>query len=161
MKLKYERQSTTSGKRLVPGLLTSPLWAFRDDRQVDRLPTGFRCTDPGMVLGRYVSGCVQVCMQGEPALSALEVASGPPVVPRRVSTTRALLRGMSRVYRNHRTTPFLGLVLDEAAQLGEFPAMHAAGCFGLPPDLSVLADVGQILDHDRRAGRNRPDDLLG
>ena len=37
---------------------------------------------------------------------------------------------MSRVNRNHRTTPFLGFVLDKGFELRERPAMHAAAGFG-------------------------------
>jgi HD-GYP domain-containing protein (c-di-GMP phosphodiesterase class II) len=52
---------------------------------------------------------------------------------------------------SHRTTPFLGFVRHERRDLRERPAMDAAAGFGLLADLRPLADVLQVLKHNRCA----------
>jgi hypothetical protein len=56
---------------------------------------------------------------------------------------------MSRINRNHRTTAFLGLVLDFGFQTGEGPAMHPAPGSGAPFGLHSVADVFEVFQDNR------------
>src|SRR5258706_2138749 len=82
----------------------------------------------------------------------------------RMPTAATCLRGMSRIDRDHRTTPFLGLVLDFGFETQKRPAMHAA--FGLPlfgGTLALpgpLADVVKVFQHDRITRAGAGHDLL-
>src|SRR5262249_48552935 len=67
----------------------------------------------------------------------------------------------SRINRNHRTTPSLGLVPDKALELGERPGVHPALGFSTPFGLHPLADVLEVFHYDRRAWLDRLNDLLG
>src|SRR5262245_29740117 len=75
-------------------------------------------------------------------------------------TAATLLRGMSRIDRNHRTTPFLCLVHDKALELGKRPAMKPAAGFGSFLDLRPLAYIRQVLKHDGVTLFHRLNNLL-
>jgi hypothetical protein len=67
---------------------------------------------------------------------------------------------MSRVNRNHRTTPFFGFVLNKTSELGKRPPVNTTAHCGLSSDLGALPNIGQTLDHDGTAGFNRADNLF-
>src|SRR5687767_5041980 len=98
---------------------------MRRDRLPDGQPAGTGYTDPGTVLGRDVARRAEVGVQAEPARPTDEQRSGPAVVPRRVTTAGALLRGQPGIDPGHRTTASFGLIPDELADLGERPAVYA------------------------------------
>ncbi len=68
---------------------------------------------------------------------------------------------MSRVNRNHRTAPFLGLVLDKTLELRERPRVDPPLRFGLAPHPRPCADVFKVFQHERSARLDRAHDLLG
>jgi hypothetical protein len=113
-----------------------------------------------MVLGRSIPRRIEVGMQLKAARATHKTATGTAVGAGRMPTAATHLRGMSRVDRNHRTTPFLGFVPDKALQLRKRPAMHTPAGVRFAPDLRALAYVGQVFQHDRRTRLDRRHDLL-
>jgi hypothetical protein len=118
----------------------------RVGRGHDRLvaqPTGRGSAPTSTVLGRNVTSRIQVGIEMKSTLPTDEYALRTAVGAGRMPTAATSLRGMSRIDRDHRTTPFLGLVLDFAFETGERPAMHAA--FGLPLFARTLALLCPLL----------------
>jgi hypothetical protein len=68
---------------------------------------------------------------------------------------------VSRVNRDHRTAPFLSLVLDKTLELCERPRVHPSLRFALAPQLGSRADSFQLFQHDRSARLDRAHNLLG
>jgi hypothetical protein len=117
----------------------------------DRLvaqPTGSGSAPTGTVLGRDVTSSIQVGIEMQSTLPTCELALRTAVVAGTMPTPAACLGGMSRIDRDHRTTPFLGLVLDFRFETGEWPAMHppfGQPLFGRPRSLlRALADVFEV-----------------
>ena len=106
-----------------------------------------------MVLGRDISGRVEVCMQLKATLATHKATARTAVVAGVMPTPTAGLGGMSRINRDHRTAPFFGLVRDKGAQLRKGPAMHAARGFGLTLDGGAGADVSQVFNDEGCARR--------
>lgn len=131
------------------------------DRHVDRVPTHVGYTGLGTVLGRNVSRGIQVGMQGEPALSALEHGARTAVVLCCVSTARALLRGMPGINPDHRTTAFFGFVLDELFDLSKGPSVDPPLGFGVPFCFNPSSNVGQVFQNDGPSRGGCSDDLFG
>src|SRR5439155_23916715 len=99
----------------------------------DRLvaqPTSRGYAPTGTVLGRDVASGIQIGIETHATLPTPKIALRTAVVAGGMPTAATALRGMSRVNRNHRTTSFLGLVLNLGLETQKRPAMHAA--FGLP-----------------------------
>ena len=113
-----------------------------------------------MVLGRDITRRVEVRMQLKATHPTHKPATGTAVVAGDMPTAATGLRGMPGVNPSHRTTPFLGFVRNKRLQLRKRPAMHPATGFGALADLRALADVRQVLQHQRCAGRRRLDNLL-
>ena len=90
-------------------------------------------------------------MQLEATRATHKATTRPAVVPCGVSASGAVLRGMSRVNRNHPTPPFFGFVRDQASELGKRPRVNTPLGFGPLLGLHSLADVGQVLDNHRPA----------
>ena len=137
------------------------------DWLVDWQPTGTRCTGTGMVqtqdvasLRRNIARRIEVSMQLDATGTTDKTATGSAVVAGGMPTAATGLRGMSRVNRNHRTTPSLGFVQGKGFELGKRPAMHAAAGFGALPDLRALPNVGQVFQHNRSARFDCRNDLL-
>src|SRR5215212_7555977 len=100
------------------------------DWLVDMQPTSITYSDTGMVLGRNIARRIEVSMQLKAAGTTDKTATGSAVVAGGMPTAATGLRGMSRVNRNHRTTPSLGFVQGKGFELSERPTMHAAAGFG-------------------------------
>jgi hypothetical protein len=113
-----------------------------------------------MVLCRTIASGIEVGMQFNPAVPTHKPATRTAVVAGGVPTAATHLRGMSRVNRNHRTTPFFGFVLYKGFQLSERPAMNTALGLGLVSAFHPLADIGQVFNYNRRTRLRRTDDLL-
>src|SRR5215212_1453588 len=96
------------------------------DWLVDMQPTSITYSDTGMVLGRNIARRIEVRMQLEATGTTDKTATGSAVVAGGMPTAATGLRGMSRVNRNHRTTPSLGFVRDKGFELGKRPAMNTA-----------------------------------
>ena len=131
------------------------------DRHVDRVPAQSGHAALSTVLGCDVAGRVQVGVKSESTFPAFERCPGTTVVLRYVTTARASLRGMSRVNPDHRTAPFLSLVLDETFDLSEGPTVEPSFSFGLLFGPHTLTDIGQVFQHDCATSGNGLDDLLG
>jgi len=99
------------------------------DRLVDRQPAGQGFTETGKVIVTNVSGCVQICIQGEVALLALEDALAPPVGPGRVPAPTALLAGVARTDEVDKNSRQIGLVEKESSQSGKTPGMEPPSLF--------------------------------
>src|SRR5438445_9899126 len=80
----------------------------------------------GAVFRRDIAGSNEVGVELIVALPTLKPRTRTAVVPSRVATARASLRGMSRINRNHHNAPFLGFVLSKRSDLVKRPAMNAA-----------------------------------
>ncbi len=130
------------------------------DWLVDWQPTSSSSTATGMVLCRNIAGGIEVGMKFKPTFPTHKPATRTAVVAGGMPTAATGLRSMSRVNRNHRTTPFFGFVQGKGFQLRERPAMNTALGLGLVSALHPLADVGQVFNHNRRARLRRTDDLL-
>ena len=92
----------------------------RVGRGHDRLvaqPTGRGPAPTGTVLGRDVPSSIQIGIEIKSTLPTLELALRTAVGAGGMPAAATSLRGMSRVYRNHRTTLFFGLVLYFALRL--------------------------------------------
>jgi Family of unknown function (DUF5996) len=131
------------------------------DWLVDCQPTSITYSNTGMVLGRDIAGRIEVSMQFIATGTTHKTAPGTAVVAGGLPTATTSLRGMSRIDRNHRTTPFLGFVLHKGFQLGERPRMHAAAGFGFALDRCTLPNVGQVFQHNHCARFDRCRDLFG
>src|SRR4051794_34020396 len=114
------------------------------DRQHDWLPVVPGGARGDTVLGRDVSGRVQVGVKLEAARSTLEPATRATVVTRDVSTRRTHLGGSPRINPGHRHAPLFGLVLNEGSDLVERPAVNTPGLLAVA-HRDTLADVGQVL----------------
>src|SRR6266511_4484359 len=148
-------------RRLKPrGLRLTTARVGRGHARLVAQPTGRGSAPTGTVLGRDIASGVQVSIEMIPTLPTLEYALRTAVVASRMPTAATQLRGMSRVNRNHRTTPFLGLVRDFRLETGERPAMHPALRFAAPFRFHTLANVFQVLQHDRAARRGSLHDLF-
>ena len=99
-------------------------------------------------------------MQRVATLPTHKQLAGTAVVAGTMSAPAARLGGMSRVNRNHPTSPFLSLVPDKSAQLRERPAVNTTLRFGLAPHPGTLADVFEVFQHDSHAWLGSRDDLL-
>ena len=99
-------------------------------------------------------------MQFKPTRTTLKTTSGTAVVAGDMPTATTGLRGLSRVYRNHRTTPFLGFVLNKGFELGKRPRVDTATGFGFALDLRALPNIGQVFQHNRRTTLGSRHDLL-
>lgn len=130
-------------------------------RHVDRVPTSSRHAATGKILGCDVTSRVQVRVKLEATCLTMKATPGAPVVAGNVPAATARLRGVPRVYRNHRTTALLSFVLDKSAQLRKAPSVNPARSFSLALNLCVRADARQILDHDYCTRFNRAHNLLG
>ena len=73
--------------------------------------------------------------------------AGTAVVAGTLPAPAARLGGMSRVNCDHHTAPFLGLVLDKAAQLRERPGVDPPLRLGLAPHPGALAQVFEVFQH--------------
>ena len=113
-----------------------------------------------MVLGRDITRRVEVRMQLKATHPTHKAATGTAVVAGDMPTAATGLRGMPGINPGHRTTPFLGFVHDKRFQLRKRPAMYPAAGFGALADLRAFADVGEVLQHQRCAGRRRLHNLL-
>lgn len=131
------------------------------DRQVDRLPAQISSTDLSTVLGRDIPSRVQVGVDFKPTFMTLELGTRAAVVLGCVSTARASLRGISRVYRDHRTTPLLGLVLDKLTKLGEGPGMQPSLGRSFFLGLDSLSYVGEVFENNCPTSGGRLNDLFG
>ena len=114
----------------------------------------------GMVLGRDIPSAIQVSIEMIPTLPTNECALRTTVVAGTMPAAATPLRSMSRIDRDHRTTPFFGLVLDFGFEACKRPRMHAAFCLAAPPGLRSFADVFEVFQHDRCARLGRRHDLL-
>ena len=119
------------------------------DWLVDIQPTGTRYTGTGMILSRNIARRIEVSMQLEATGTTHKTATGTAVVAGSMPTAATHLRGMSRVNRNHRTTPIFGFVCDKGFQLRERPTMHAAAGFGFALDLRAPPNVLEVFQDDR------------
>ena len=133
---------------------------FSHDRLIDGQPASTGHASAGKVLGRYITGCIQIGVELKPTLPALEPATGTTVVASDMPAAATCLRGMPGVNPGHRTTPFLGFVLNKTSKLAEAPAVHPTGSLGHTLNLCSLANIRQILYHNDRARGNRLDNLL-
>lgn len=68
---------------------------------------------------------------------------------------------MSRVYRNHRTTPFLGLVRNVRLESRKRPRVHPALRLRAPLGLHVLAHACEVFQHNRCTRLSGRNNLLG
>src|SRR5262249_44325268 len=124
-------------------------------------PADSRSTTIGMVLSRDIARRIQVGIEMIPTLPTNEYALGTAVGASNMPAAATRLRGMPGIDPSHRTTPFLGLVRDKAPELGERPGVHPALGFAAPFGFHPLANVLEVFQNDRRAGRDRLNDLLG
>jgi len=131
---------------------------MRHDRPVDRRPASVGCTNAGQVLRGDVSGANEVGVQSEAAIPAAELGLGATIVAIDAPTTRAGLRGVSRVHSDHDAAFLLGLVGKEGAQLGEAPAVDTAVLFTFAL-FDPCADVLEVFHDDDAAGGDGVDDL--
>lgn len=113
-----------------------------------------------MVLGRNISGRIEVCMQLEATRPTHKATARTAVVAGLMPTAATGLRGMSRINCDHRTAPFFGFVRDKRADLRVRPTMHAARCLGFAPDRGATTDIGEVLKDNRCARLTRLDNLL-
>ena len=90
-------------------------------------------------------------MQRAATHPARKQGAGAAVVAGNMPTPAACLGGMSRVNRNHRATPFLGLVPDKPAQLRERPGVDTTPRFRLTAHPGAFADVFEVFQHQCRA----------
>src|SRR5262245_59743641 len=104
-----------------------------------------------MVLRRDIASCIQVGIEMKSTLPTHEYALRTAVGTSMMPTAATLLRGMSRIDRNHRTTPFLGLVRNKAPELSERPGVHTALGRRAPLGLHPLANVLEVFQNNRRA----------
>jgi hypothetical protein len=148
---------------LTPGGLRlnhEPRLLIRHDWLVDRQPTSITFSNAGMVLGRDITGRIEVGMQFKATSTTHKPTPGTAVGAGGMPTAATRLRGMSRIDRNHRTTLFLGFVRDKGFQLRERPRVHTAAGFGFPPHFRALPNIGQVLQDDRCAWRCRLHNLF-
>lgn len=119
---------------------------FSHSRQVDRLPARDGVAIPGKVLGCDVPCPVQVGMNLVATSPTLEPCAGAAVVASNMPAAATSLRGMPGINPDHRTTPFLSLVLYERTQLGKAPTVKTPGLFTMtnshpgPDVLQVFQD---------------------
>ncbi len=99
---------------------------IRDDWLHDIQPTDSRFTTTGMVRSRDIASAIQVGIEMKSTFPTFELALRTAVVAGGMPTPAARLGGMSRVNRNHRTTPFLGFVLDFRFEARKRPRVHPA-----------------------------------
>ena len=132
-----------------------------DDRLIDGQPTSIRYTNTSTVLSRNIASRIEVSMQREATYTTHKTShANGGCCEQRMPAPAARLGGMSRVNRNHRTTPFFGFVLNKRLELGKRPAMHAtAGC-GLALDLGACANIGQVFQHQRGTRLGSSHDLF-
>ena len=113
-----------------------------------------------MVRCRKIARRSAVGMQFKPTVPTHKPATRTAVGAGGVPTAATGVRGMARVTRNHRATPFFGFLHGKGFQLRERPAVNTALGLGLAARLHALADVGQVLNHTCRARFNRRNELL-
>src|SRR5262249_9808468 len=118
--------STTAWLKPRSLFLTTERIGCGNDRLVDNQPAGTGYTGLGTVLGRDITRPIEIGMQREATHLTHKQVARAAVVAGGMPASAACLRGMSRVNRNHRTTPFLSLIHNEALQLGERPAVNTA-----------------------------------
>src|SRR6266508_2441222 len=129
----------------------------------DRLvaqPASRKPAHAGMVLGRDIASRIQVGIEMIPTFPTLEHALRAAVVAGGMPAAATRLRGMSRIDRDHRTTPFFSLVLDLGFEACKRPRVHPALDLGAPSRLHPLANVFEVFQHDRRSRLGSSDDLL-
>ncbi len=134
---------------------------IRDDWLHDRQPAGRGYTSTGMVLGRDVTGGVEVGIEMKTAFPTPKRASGTAVVAGDMPAAATGLRSVPWVNHGYRTTSFLGLVRNKALELSERPGVHLALRLCSPSDLHPLTDVFEIFQHDRAAWLGSTNDLFG
>jgi hypothetical protein len=108
------------------------------------------CTTFDMVLGGNIPRSIEVGMQREATGTTHEQIAGTTVVTGNMPAPAACLGGMSRIDRNHYTTPFLGLVPDKALQLGKRPGVDTAARFRFAPHLCMLPNTHCRLERQSR-----------
>src|SRR5262249_10638773 len=114
-----------------------------------------------MVLGRDIASRIQVSIEMKSTLPTDEYASRTAVGANNMPAAATHLRGMPGGYPSHHTTPFLGLVPDKPLELGKRPSVHPSLGFRAPFGLHPVADVLEVFQNNRRAGRGGLNDLLG
>src|SRR3990167_3362714 len=137
--------------RFVAGVASEPYRGrktTRNNRRVDRAPASPRYTKAGMVLGRDIPCRIEVSMQLEATRPTDEATARTAVVASLVPAAATGLRGMSRINRNHRATPFFGLVRDERTHLRKRPTMYSARRCRFALDLCTTTNVRQVLKSD-------------
>jgi hypothetical protein len=67
---------------------------------------------------------------------------------------------MSRIDRNHHTTPFLGLILDFCLEARKRPRVHPAFGLASPLCLHPFTNVFEVFQNNRRTWLGGLDDLL-
>jgi hypothetical protein len=95
-----------------------------------------------------------------PTLPTPKHALTPAVVASDVPTAATLLRGMSWINHDHRTTSFFGLVLDFRLEARKRPRVHPSLGLSAPFGLHPLPKVFEVFQHDRRAWPGGRHDLL-
>ena len=114
----------------------------------------------GMVLGRDIPSAIQVSIEMIPTLPTNECALRTTVVAGTMPAAATPLRSMSRIDRDHRTTPLFGLVLNFRLEAGEWPRVYPALGFRAPFGLHPCANLLEVFHYDRAAWLGSPHDLL-
>src|SRR5262245_10224197 len=152
-------QSTYCRLKANSLLLTTERVGRGNDRLVAQ-PASRELAHAGTVLGRDIASRIQIGIEMIATLPTNENTLRTAVVAGGMPAAATSLRGMSRIDRNHRTTPFEGLVLDFRFEGGKRPRVHPAlGC-GAPLRLHPLTNIPEVFQNDRRARLGSSDDLL-
>ena len=128
------------------------------DRPIDKRPTSKACSPRSKVIRSNVSSRVQVCIQLEPALYAMEITLASSVLTACMPALRTLLRRVPRVYIDHKYPCHQGFVGHEGLKSSKTPRVESP--LQAFSTLHPGADIRQIFQCDRIALLNRCDHLL-
>ena len=153
MAVNYGRENTTA-------CASRPILLGHGHDRLVAQPTSRELAHAGMVLGRDGTSRIQVGIELVATIPTFEYALGAAVVAGCMPTPAACLGGMTRIDRDHRTTPLFGLVLNFRLEAGEWPRVYPALSFRAPFGLHPCANMLEVFHHDRAAWLGGPHDLL-
>lgn len=105
-----------------------------------------------LVITTNVSGSIQIGIQLETTMLALEQTLLDSISPRNVSTARASLRGITSIDMTDSTILESSFVSQECFELEKRPTVHKKPLL-LPELLAAVSDVCQVFKHERGSRR--------
>ena len=97
------------------------------------------------------TGSIEIGIELKTTSSAMKTTLFRTIAAIDVTAAGTALRGVTGINSDDTTAFCFGFVFQKGAQLGKRPTMEAAHLFALS-GLDALSDVGEVFDHNRRAG---------